>query len=108
MSRPIGSRNRRFTVEVALEQPDGFGGVLRSFQPGPRVWGALEPLGGRDRVAAGRGERVATHRLTLPYREGLTSAERLSLGLRRFRVRSADDPDGRRRALVCLLEEIAS
>lgn len=103
---PIGARGRRFTLELPLEQPDGFGGVLRSYQAGPQVWGALELLGGRERTVGDRGERVATHRLTLPYRDGLTSAARLTLGLRRFRIRDAVDPDGRRRALVCTLEEV--
>lgn len=107
MSRPaIGRRGRRFTLELPLDQPDGFGGVLRSYQAGPRLWGALEMLTGRERIVGERQEHAATHRLTLPYRDGLTSAMRLTLGPRRFRIRHATDPDGRRRALVCLLEEM--
>ena len=107
-ARPaIGERNRRFTLELPLETPDGFGGVIRTWQPGPQVWGALESLGSRERVAADRPEVVGTHRLTLGYRKGVSSAMRLSLGIRRFRIRDAADPDGRRRALVCTVEEIA-
>ena len=103
---PIGERGRRFTLELPQEAPDGFGGVIRSWQPGPQLWGALEIIGLRERVAADRPEIVATHRLTLGYRDGVTSAMRVALGPRRFRIRDATDPDGRRRALVCHVEEI--
>jgi head-tail adaptor len=53
-------------------------------------------------------DAVATHRATLPFRDGVAAGQRLSLGPRRFRIRSAADPDGRRVSLVCLVEEIAA
>ncbi len=39
-SLPIGARSRRFVLELPLERPDGFGGVIRSYAPGPQLWGA--------------------------------------------------------------------
>lgn len=102
----IGARRRLFTLELPTEAPDGFGGVLRSYQPGPRVWGAIMFLSQAERLRADRPEAVATHRVTLPWREDLSGGARLSCGARRFRVRAADDPDGRRRDLVCLVEEV--
>lgn len=104
----IGRRGRRFTIEVPLETSDGFGGVLRNWQPGPRVWGAIELLTTMERVQAGRLDALVTHRVVLPFRDDVTPERRLLLGPRRFRVRSADDPDGRRASLVCLVEEIAA
>jgi SPP1 family predicted phage head-tail adaptor len=105
-SLPIGARARRFVLEVPLESPDGFGGVIRSYRPGPQVWGAMEMLSGSDRVRADRPEESLTHRITLRYRDGVTGAMRLTSGLRRFAIRAASDPDGSRRDLVCLVEEI--
>lgn len=105
---PIGARGRRFTVEVGLETPDGFGGVLRNWQAGPRLWGAIELLSTAERLRAGREDAIVTHRVTLPYRPDVTPERRLTLGLRRFRIRSAQDPDGRRESLVCLVEELAA
>ena len=104
---PIGARGRRFVLEVPLESPDGFGGVIRTYAAGPQVWGAIELLRGDERVRAGRSEATATHRVTLRYRDGVTAAMRLVRGLRRFAIRSAADPDGTRRDLVCLVEEIS-
>jgi SPP1 family predicted phage head-tail adaptor len=103
----IGARGRRFVLEMPHEVPDGFGGVLRSFTPGPQLWGAIEMLSGDERVRADRPEQAVTHRVTLRYRSGITGAMRLASGLRRFAIRAASDPDGRRRELVCLVEEIA-
>lgn len=106
-ARPaIGERGRRFTLELPTEAPDGFGGVIRTYQPGPRLWGAIALLAAEERDRADRPEGVATHRVTFGYRDGVTPALRLALGPRRFRIRNALDPDGRRRALVCLVEEI--
>jgi len=105
-SLPIGARSRRFVLEVPLEMPDGFGGVIRSYRPGPQVWGAMEMLSGSERIRAGRPEQCLTHRVTLRYRDGVTGAMRLTSGLRRFAIRAASDPDGSRRDLVCLVEEI--
>jgi SPP1 family predicted phage head-tail adaptor len=103
---PIGARGRRFILELPLESPDGFGGVFRSYAAGPQLWGAIEMLKGDERLRAGRPEQAVTHRITLRYRDGVTAAMRLARGLRKFAIRSASDPDGGRRHLVCLVEEI--
>lgn len=102
----IGERGRRFTLELPLESPDGFGGVVRTYQPGPRLWGAIEIVSEGERSRADRPESVVTHRVTLPYRPDVTGRMRLTLGLRRFRIKAASDPDGARRRLVCLVEEV--
>lgn len=36
---PLGARRRRFVLERPLEEPDGFGGVLRRYVAGPVLWG---------------------------------------------------------------------
>jgi SPP1 family predicted phage head-tail adaptor len=105
-SLPIGARARQFVLEVPLESSDGFGGVIRSYRPGPQLWGAMEMLSASERMRADRPEQSLTHKITLRYRDGVTGAMRLTSGLRRFAIRAASDPDGSRRDLVCLVEEI--
>ena len=105
-SLPIGARARRFVLELPLDNPDGFGGFIRSYAAGPQVWGRIEMLAGAERVRADRPEQALTHRITLRYRDGVTGANRLTAGLRRFAIRTACDPDGSRRNLVCLVEEM--
>ncbi len=104
----IGARARRFVIELPRETPDGFGGTLTNFLDGPQVWGAMELVSAGERLRADRREGAASYRVTLPYREGLSGAMRLRAGARRFAIRAAADPDGRRRKLVCLVEEIAA
>jgi SPP1 family predicted phage head-tail adaptor len=102
----IGERGRRFTLQLPVETPDGFGGVLRTFQPGPLLWGAMRLVGDGERRSADRPAESVTHRVTLPWRDGIADGSQLTLGLRRFRIRSASDPDGSRREMVCLVEEL--
>jgi len=103
---PIGARRRRLVLERPLETPDGFGGSLRRYVPGPVLWGAVESLGHVERLRDGRADRSASHRITLRYRPGIVPPMRLADGPRRFAIRAAGDPDGRRRDLVCEVEEL--
>ena len=103
----LGARARRFVLELPLDSPDGFGGVVRRYAAGPQLWGAIAMLKGEERRRADRPEQAVTHRVTVRYREGVTPAMRLTCGLRRFRIKAAADPDGRRRDLVCLVEEVS-
>ena len=102
----IGARRRLFVIETPLDTPDGFGGILRAYQPGPAVWGALEPLSGDERKEAGVTKEVVTHRVRIRYRHTLGANDRLALGPRRFRVRTSREADDKRRELLCLVEEI--
>ena len=83
------------------------GGVIRRYAAGPQLWGAIATVKGEERLRADRPEQAITHRVTLRYREGVTAAMRLTCGLRRFRIKAAADPNGRRRDLVCLVEEVS-
>lgn len=108
---PIGARRRRFVLERPLEAPDGFGGVVRRFEAGPLLWGAIEPLRSVEGTRLGRAEVLATHRVRFRFGPEVTPARitpgmRLASGPRRFAIRSAGDPDGRRRELVCQVEEL--
>lgn len=103
---PIGARRRRFVLETPLDEPDGFGGHLRRYVAGPVLWGSIARVGADERTRNGRSESVATHRVGLRWRPGVASGMRLAAGPRRFAIRSAGDPDGRRRELACEVEEI--
>lgn len=103
---PVGARRRRFVLELPVEEPDGFGGVLRRFVAGPVLWGAITPVGTLRREAGGRDDALATHRITVRARPGLGPAMRLAAGPRRFAIRTVTDPDARGRDLVCEVEEM--
>lgn len=99
----LGARRRRFVLEMPVEEPDGFGGVLRRYVAGPVLWGALGPAGSVERLRGGRSDRAVTHRITLRARPGLTPAMRLAAGPRCFAIRGVDEAAG---DLVCHVEEL--
>ncbi|MHB2211696.1 head-tail adaptor protein [Methylobacterium sp. CM6257] len=102
----VGSRRRRFVLERPLEEPDGFGGVLRRYVAGPVLWGALVPAGVVDRPAGGRTDTLPAYRITLRGRPALDPTMRLAARPRRFAIRAVTEPDARGRDLVCHVEEL--
>ena len=103
---PLGARRRRFVLERPLEEPDGFGGVLRRYVAGPVLWGALAPAGVVDRTAGGRTDARTVYRITLRGRPRLDPTMRLAAGPRRFAIRAVTEPDARGRDCVCHVEEL--
>ncbi|MEH3118297.1 MAG: head-tail adaptor protein [Methylorubrum populi] len=103
---PLGARRRRLVLELPVDVSDGFGGRLRRYVAGPVLWGSLEALGSTVAGRGGRTDRPGLYRVALRYRPGVTPDMRLADGTRRFVIRAADDPDGRRRDLVCEIEEV--
>lgn len=104
--RPVGAMRRRLLLEAPVGTPDGAGGVIRSFETVAAVWAQVEWLSGQERWRAGRPEQAASHRITLRWRAGVDAGQRLRDGEQSFDIRAVADPDGGRRRLVCLVEEI--
>ncbi|GLS46608.1 hypothetical protein GCM10007884_46020 [Methylobacterium brachythecii] len=94
-------------LETPLDQPDGFGGSLRRYVAGAVLWGSLERAEADARRSNGREDSVIVYRVGLRWRPGISSEMRLAAGPRRFAIRSAADPDGCRRDLVCEVEELS-
>lgn len=103
----VGALRRRLVLETPVASPDGLGGEMRSFVTVAALWGRLEWLGGSERWRAGRPEQTGSHRVTLRWRAGLEAGLRLRDGARIFDVLAVGDPDGGRRRLVCLVEEVS-
>jgi SPP1 family predicted phage head-tail adaptor len=102
----IGVMRRRFTLEAPVEAPDGLGGVTRGFVTVAAFWAQMEWLGGAERWRQGRPEQAGSFRFTLRWRGDVDAGKRLRDGSRIFEIRAAADPDGSRRRLVCLAEEV--
>lgn len=107
MSGPgIFARRLRATLEEPVETPDGIGGVARVFVPRVTLWARLEPLRGIERGEAQAAQATVGHRLTIRWRGDVTAAMRFVIEGRIYPVTATYDPDGRRRNLVCLVEEV--
>ncbi|MBA4335118.1 MAG: head-tail adaptor protein [Methylobacterium sp.] len=102
----VGALRRRLLLEAAMTTPDGLGGTTQVYETVAAVWAQLEWIAGGERWRLGRPEQVATHRVTLRWRAGVDAGQRLRDGDRLFDIRAVADPDGGRRRLVCLVQEI--
>ncbi|MDP3257594.1 phage head closure protein [Bosea sp. (in: a-proteobacteria)] len=103
---PVGALRRRLLLEAAVPTPDGLGGTTQAYETVAAVWAQLEWLSGGEHWRRGRPEQAATHRVTLRWRAGVDAGQRLRDGDRLFDIRAVTDPDGGRRRLVCLVQEI--
>ncbi len=104
---PVGAMRRRFTLEAPVATPDGLGGTTQVYQTVAALWAQIEWLSGGEHWRRGRPEQVATHRVTLRWCPGVDAGQRLRDRNRLFDIRAVADPDGSRRRLICLVQEIS-
>lgn len=106
MNGAVGQMRRRLVLEAPVAAPDGLGGTTASFAVVGALWARLEWLSGVEQWREGRPEQVARYRVTMRWRRDVDAGRRLRDGARIFDIRTAADPDGARRRLVCVVEEI--
>lgn len=98
----------RIVIEEAVPNPDGGGGssdVWTDAQVVARAWARIEPLRGREMLAAMKLESRITHRVTLRYRPGVTAAMRVCFKDRHFNIRAVINLEERNETLELLCEE---
>lgn len=105
-SPPIAGRRIRLLLEVPVETQDPLGGATIAYQPLLTLWASISAAHGVETEAAGRIEGTVDVRITLRWRPGVNASMRFSEGVRHFAIRAAFDPDGRKRDLVCLCQQI--
>ncbi|CAH1656752.1 Head-tail adaptor [Hyphomicrobiales bacterium] len=104
----IGMMRRPLVLERAVDTPDDVGGVTRRWGRVARLWGAMErtQVSSNERDRSDRRELAMAYRVTLRWRGDITGNHRFRDGKRLFAVLSAADPDGHRRRLICVVEEV--
>lgn len=106
MRSPVGAMRRRLLLERPVGTPDGIGGETPAYTLVAAVWAQLEWLSGEERWRAGRPEQALSHRISLRWRAGVDAGQRLRDATQIFEIRAVADPDGGRRRLVCLTQEV--
>ena len=104
---PVGAMRRRLLLEAPVATPDGLGGATFDHETVAAVWAQLEWLSGGEHWRRGRPEQLATHRISMRWRAGVDAGQRLRDGEHVFDIRAVFDPDGSRRRLVCLVQEVS-
>ncbi len=102
----LGALRTRITLCALVANTDDIGGVTQDFTPIANLWCNIEPFSGDDRFSFGKIEETVSHRILIRWRNDVSAPKRFYLGPRSFLIRGVADPDGRRRRLSVLVEEI--
>jgi SPP1 family predicted phage head-tail adaptor len=74
-------------------------------EPGETVWGGVEPLSVKERMAGDQTAAKGTHRLVMRYTSELTQSSQIGFGSRTFEVAEILNRDERNRELSVLCTE---
>ena len=82
------------------EAPDGSGGRTTSWSTVATIPAEAISQNGREAVLAGTLAGVSSWKVTMRWREDISTVDQLRLDGRDLNIRSVEDPDGRRAQLV--------
>ena len=103
-----GELRTRAILEAPVDTVDDSGALVRVWQSVASVWASVSPKRGAELFVAGEQESVLTSEVVVRWRPEVASPMRFRIGARALLIRTAFDPDGRRRFLVCTCEEFSA
>jgi head-tail adaptor len=106
MRAAVAALRQRVALFSPVDTPDGMGGFTRGFLQAATVFGALELLRGVEEPVDERKGQSLRFRLIIRWRGDVAASWQAEIGQRRFNILAAADEDGRRRFLLCDVEEI--
>lgn len=100
-----GTLRHRLRLEQRVQAADGGVGLTTTYTPVARVWGQVEATRGALYAAGVQVVDAPTHRIVIRYR-AMTDFDHLADEARRWRVRDVRDPDGTRKWVEIMAEEL--
>ena len=97
--------NRRITIQRRSTAVDAFGQQTTAWTDFLTCWASIEPMSGRELVAAQAVQSEVTHTLTIRYRPTVTAAMRALYQGRIFEIRAVQDPETAHVALAMMCTE---
>lgn len=97
-----GQLDQRVTVERLQQGQDELGQPVTTWAPLYTVWAAVEPLSGREYIAASAALSEVTTRIRLRYRPGITPADRVNHEGTLYGITSVIDYKSANRELVLM------
>lgn len=82
----IGAMRHRVTLEQAVDTPGSGGSATRTWAVLGTAWAEIAPERSGTVQRHARDEAQISHRIRMRYRDTVTSADRILLGARSFRV----------------------
>lgn len=84
-SSPSSFRHR-VEVQAVSTTSDGQGGVSESWDTIKTVWASIKPVRAYEKFQAMQLETPITHKITMRFQDGITTAKRLLYGTRIFHI----------------------
>lgn len=100
-----GDMKRRITFQTRSATKDGYGQESTTWSDLLSCWADIQPLSGRELVAAQAQLAETTHEIQIRYRTGITAALRVVYQGRIFNVLSVIDQDMQHRRLSLMCSE---
>jgi SPP1 family predicted phage head-tail adaptor len=105
-----GRLNHRLVLQSRSTTLDSVGGQSTTWTPVATVWAAIQPLSGRDLIAAQASQSEISHRITLRYQAlfadpKAVAALRAVYGSRIFDIHAAMNQDENNHTLVLMASE---
>lgn len=101
-----GQLDQLISVERLVEGFDELGQPINQWLPIITTWAAVEPLVGREYIAAGALLSEVTARIRMRYRPGITAADRVIHGGTTYGITSVADVHSSRRELQLMCKAI--
>ena len=103
-----GRLRQRVTIQQRAGTQDSYGQLDDDWDDVATVWGAVEPLRGREFLEARREGADVTTRIVIRHRPGVTPAMRVSYDSRVFDIQTVINTDERDRELVLMCRELVT
>jgi SPP1 family predicted phage head-tail adaptor len=94
-----GALDQRIVIERLVEGYDELGQPINTWLPIVQTWAHVQPLVGREYLAAGALLSEVTARVRMRYRPGITAADRVIHGGTTYGITSVADVHSSRREL---------
>jgi len=104
-----GRLDKRVTLQTPTETQDStYGSVQQSWSNTATLWGAIEPLSGREWLQARQQADEISLRVTIRWRSDVTNKCRFAYGSRTFEIMAIIDHDEMNEFLVLMCRELVN
>ena len=103
-----GNLRHRVTIQTFTTTTDSYGQPIESWATFAEVWGAVEPLTGREYFQAQQVQAEVNYRVRLRYLAGVVPTMRVLHDGRTLEVQAVINPDERNRELQLMCREVDS
>src|SRR5262245_56532836 len=90
---PPAKMNKRAVIQSRTNTTDTQGGYTEAWATDVTVWAHMTPLKGYERFQARQTETPVTHKITIRYRSGVTTAQRITYGGNTYHIKEVLNPD---------------